>query len=227
MDSSDTQYLYKETRLNLEPPAPASVVTIRVPSTSAQARSSRKSTNDASLEDETSFRRKNLASASSIYRRQWHDSPRSFLWRVLDDGTLLSIRAVDVSRDAKVEDAPLVLNFHFAVPIQPGCIAFSDPAEHDALCVFVLDTSCHLYTFTLRPDLFRRRAAVDAGLADLAKVQAPAGLGFKVPHRMVAVTANTLLVTVNDGGMIRFDRTPGDESKYRLRVGVKRVRRVS
>lgn len=212
MDSSDTQYLFKETRLNLEPPAPASVVTIRVPKTSAQARSSRTSTVDASTEEETAFRHKNLATASSIYRRQWHDSPRSFLWRVLEDGTLLSIRAVDVSRDNKAEDAPLVLNFHFSVPIQPGCIAFADPAEHDALCVFVLDTSCHLYTFTLRPDLFRRRAAVDAGLSDLAKVQAPSGLGFKYPHRMVAVTSNTLLVTVNDGGMIRFDRAQGDET---------------
>ncbi|TQV95777.1 DNA repair protein rad51 [Cordyceps javanica] len=210
MDSSDTQLLFKETRLNLEPPAAASIVTIRVPSLSGGSSRSNTKT-DGAAEDETAFRRKNLASATSIYHRQHHDTPRNFLWRVLEDGFLLSVRAADVCCHSRAADAPLVLNFHFAVPIQPGCVALADPQEHDALCLFVLDTSSHLYTFTLRPDLFRKRTAVDAGLSDLAKVQAPAGLGFKYPHRMVAVSANTLLVTVNDGGMIRLDRNQADD----------------
>lgn len=212
MDSGDTQYLFKETRLNLEPPAPASIVTIRVPSLSGASSRNANGKDDAA-EDETAFRRKNLAAASSIYHRQWHDTPRNFLWRVLEDGHLLSVRAADVCRHNKAEDASLVLNFHFAEPIQPGCVALADPEQHDALCLFVLDTSSHLYTFTLRPDLFRKRTAVDAGLSDLAKVQAPAGLGFKYPHRMVAVSANTLLVTVNDGGMIRLDRNQADDGE--------------
>ena len=211
MDLGETQYLFKETRLNLEPPASSNVVTIRVPANSSHGRSHRKPTRENSFEDETTFRVKNLATASAIYHRHWHDTPRSFLWRVLEDGTLLSIRAVDVCKKAQVADAPLVLNFHFSVPIQPGCVAFADPEEHDALCVFVLDQAYQLYSFTLRPDLFRKRAAVDAGLSELGKVQAPAGLGFKHPHRMVAVTAETLLVTVNDGGMIRLDKSKTHE----------------
>ncbi|KAF4971064.1 hypothetical protein FSARC_2012 [Fusarium sarcochroum] len=211
MDSGDTQYLFKETRVNLEPPTSSSVVTIRVPSNSIHSRNHRKPARENTVEDETTFRLRNLASLSSIYHRQWHDTPRSFLWRILEDGTLLSIRAVDVCKKTQVADSPLVLNFHFSVPIQPGCVAFSDPEEHDSLCVFVLDQAYQLYSFTLRPDLFRKRAAVDAGLSDLGKVQAPAGLGFKHPHRMVAVTAETLLVTVNDGGMIRLDKNKSNE----------------
>ncbi|KAM3445165.1 hypothetical protein NHJ13734_000689 [Beauveria thailandica] len=216
MDSGDAQFLFKETRLNLEPPAAASIVTIRVPSLSGggggggSSRPNSKN-NDGAAEDETAFRRKNLASAASIHHRRWHDTPRNFLWRVLEDGHVLSVRAADVCRHGKAADAPLVLNFRFAVPIQPGCVALADPQEHDALCLFALDTSSRLYTFTLRPDLFRKRTAVDAGLSDLAKVQAPAGLGFKYAHRMVAVSANTLLVTVNDGGMIRLDRGQADD----------------
>lgn len=212
MDSGEIQFLFKETRLNLEPPAPASVVTIRVPSKSASGRGQRRATHDASAEDETVFRLKNIAVASSIYHRKRHDAPRRFLWRVLDDGTLLSIRAVDVCKRDKAPDAPLVLNFNFAVPIQPGCVALADPEEHDALCVFILDQASQLYTFTLRPDLFRKRTAIDAGLSELGKVQSPAGLGFKSPHRMVAVTANTVLVTVSDGGLIRLDKTRGDDA---------------
>ncbi|KAI5466737.1 nucleoporin Nup120/160-domain-containing protein [Mariannaea sp. PMI_226] len=216
MESSEIHYLFKETRLNLEPPTSSSVVSIRVPALSNPGRSQQKNARDDSVEDETTFRFKNLATASSIYHRQWHDSPRSFLWRVLEDGTTLSIRAVDVCKKAQAADAPLVLNFHFAVPIKPGCVAFSDPEEHDSLCVFVLDQSNYLYQFTLRPDFFRKRSAVDAGLSELGKVQFPAGLGFKHAHRMVAVSAETLLVTVNDGGMMRLDKNKDHTNEKQL-----------
>ncbi|KAF5023204.1 hypothetical protein F66182_4737 [Fusarium sp. NRRL 66182] len=211
MDSGDTQYLFKETRVNLEPPTSSSIVNIRVPSNSIHSRNYRKPLREHATEDDTSFRLKNLASSSSIYYRQWHDTPRSFLWRILEDGMVLSIRAVDVCKKTQAADSPLVLNFQFSVPIQPGCVAFSDPEAHDSLCVFVLDQAYQLYSFTLRPDLFRKRAAVDAGLSELGKVQAPAGLGFKHPHRMIAVTAETLLVTVNDGGMIRLDKNKAND----------------
>lgn len=213
MDSGETQYLFKETRLNIEPPASAKVITINVPSKSRRADRQAK---NATPEDETTFRKKNLAVAASVYHRRWHDTPRSFLWRVLDDGALLSIRSVDVCKKEKTDDATLVLNFHFAEPIQPGCVALSDPEEHDALCIHVLDQSRQLYTFTVRPDLFRKRAAVDAGLSEIAKIQSPAGLISKHPHRLVAVNAHTLLVTVNDGGIIRFDKPKTDDGQFSL-----------
>jgi nuclear pore complex protein Nup160 len=136
----------------------------------------------------------------------------------LEEGTILSIRAVDVCKKAQAADAPLVLNFVFSVPIQPGCVAFSDPEEHDSLLVFVLDQSNQLYQFTLRPEFFRKRSAIDTGLLELAKVQSPAGLGFKTAHRMVAVTAETLLVTVNDGGMIRLDKNKEHQGQSRMKL---------
>ncbi|RDA90038.1 hypothetical protein CP533_4926 [Ophiocordyceps camponoti-saundersi (nom. inval.)] len=206
MDTEEAQYLFKETRLNLEPPSLAAQVVIRVPS------KQRLPARDASADDETTFRLKNLAVASSIYHRKWHDAPRSFLWRVLEDGRALSIRVADIFKRDKTPDAPLVLHFAFDQPIQPGCVAFTDPQEHDSLCIFVLDEASQLFTFTLRPDMFRRRAAVDASLSELCKVQSPTGLTFKTPHRLVAVTENLLLVTVNDGGMIRFDRNKSDDA---------------
>ncbi|KAG6191259.1 hypothetical protein E4U27_004784 [Claviceps purpurea] len=214
MDSGEMKYLFKETRLNLEPPTATSVVNIRVPSKNGSSRIQPRSAYDPSTDDESTFRSRNLASTSSIYHRKWHDSPRSFLWRVLEDGSVLSIRAADVCKKDNTADAPLVLNFNFSVPIQAGCVALSDPEEHDALCVFVLDQSSQLFTFTLRPDFFRKRTALDAVLSELCKVQSPAGLTFKSPHRLVAATANTLLVTVSDGGLIRLDKTTSDECEW-------------
>lgn len=210
MDSPSSPYYFKETRLNLEPSAPGSVINIRVPA-GANDRNSRRSTIEPAFEDHSSFKLKNLATASSVYHRQWHDSPRSFLWRVLENGKLLSIRAVDVCLKDNATDAPLILNLNFGVPIQPGCVALSDPKEHDALAVYVLDESSRLFTFVFRPDTFRKRSAVDASLSGLAKMQSPKGLGFKQAHRMVAASANMLLITTNDGGMIRLDKRASND----------------
>ncbi|KEY64799.1 hypothetical protein S7711_08077 [Stachybotrys chartarum IBT 7711] len=211
MDSGDSPFLYKETRLSLEPAASAYNITIRIPSSTAAGWSQQRITQDASSDDEPAFRLKNLATASSIYRRRWHDSPQSFLWRVLNDGTILNIRALDVSQKDTSADALLVLSIHFVVPIQPGCVAFVDPKEHDALCIYVLDQAHQLYSFTLRPEMFRKKSSIDAVLSEVAKVQKLPGLGFKHAHRMVAATEDSLLVTVNDGGLIRLDRTKGSE----------------
>jgi nuclear pore complex protein Nup160 len=215
MDYGDTPFLYKETRLSLEP---EKTVVLKIPSTGRNHYRA-----DIAVEDEAAFRQNNLAIASSIYRRKWHDSPRSILWRVLGDGTVLSIRAFDVCQKSSVADTNLVLNFHFTVPIQPSCVVFTEPKEHDALGVFVLDQANQLYSFMLRPDMFRKKSALDSVLQDLAKVQALAGLGFKHAHRMVAVSEKTLLVTVNDGGMIRLDREKSSDCTGFLLVARTRV----
>ncbi|GJC99735.1 DNA repair protein rad51 [Colletotrichum higginsianum] len=215
MDSADTQYLYRETRLNLEPASASSIVNIRVPSLTSNGRGATcKLTNGDNnvSEDEVAFRLKSLAPASSIYHRKWHDAPRSFLWRLLEDGLVLSLRVVDTCRQEKVVDAPLVLNFRFTVPIQPSCVAFADPREHDALSMFVLDESNFLYSFTLRPDFFRKRSAIEAGPGDACKVYQPKVFGFKHPHRMVAASTDQVVISLHDGGLVRLDRNKTQDS---------------
>ncbi|TEA12904.1 Nucleoporin NUP120 [Colletotrichum sidae] len=217
MDSADTQYLYRETRLSLEPSSASSVVNIRVPSLTSSARDVfRKLTGGSGdknvSEDEVAFRLKTLAPASSVYHRKWHDSPRSFLWRLLEDGLVLSVRVVDTCRQEKAVDAPLILNFRFTVPIQPSCVAFADPREHDALSMFVLDESNHLYSFNLRPDFFRKRSAIEAGPGEACKVYPPKVFGFKHPHRMVAASTDQVVISLHDGGLVRLDRNRAQDS---------------
>jgi nuclear pore complex protein Nup160 len=214
MDPGETQYFYKETRLNLEPSSSSVVVNVRVPGSNGRGQRDKRAI-ETNPTDVTGLESKYLASSSSIFHRKWHDSPRSFLWRVLENGTVLSIRVADIYNKDKDADFPLVLNFHFTTPIQQNCVTLADPQEHDALCVFVIDQSKHLWTFTLRPDLFKKRSAVDAGLSDLAKRHVPSGLSLKYPHRLVAVSTDVLLITVNDGGMIRFDRTSPTDCESR------------
>lgn len=198
---------FKETRVNLEPASPASVVHIRLPSPSnSKSRDRRLKAAKKYGEEESTYRSKNLATAASIYHRKHHDSPRTFLWRVLEDDYVLSIRAADVCKKANADDANLILHLRFPNPVRTSCIALADPAEHDALNLFVLDHTNYLYTITLRPDHFRKRSATENGLGDACKPHLAGSFSFKHPHRLIAVSAYHVIVTFHDGGIIRFDR---------------------
>ncbi|CAI4217106.1 unnamed protein product [Parascedosporium putredinis] len=118
------------------------------------------------LDEETAFALKNLAPATSIFQRKSSTAPTSFLWRILDDGTVLSVRAIDVCKEQKALDATLVLNFNFSIPIQPLCVALAEPDDHDALFVYAVDQLNHLYSFALRPEMFSRRSSLDSSIGD-------------------------------------------------------------
>ncbi|KAI0012913.1 nucleoporin Nup120/160-domain-containing protein [Xylariaceae sp. FL0662B] len=201
MTSREPSYVYKETRLNFEPSSTAFTLDIKLPSSASQVRRQVKgSKNDV-------FRTRNCATASSTYHRKYHTFPRSFLWRVLEDDTVLSIRTIDVCKPKKAFDTNLILNFRFQHPIRPNCIALFDPQDHDALSIFVLDTANQLYTLFLRPDSFRKRSFAEAGLGDACKIYQPNAFNnFKNPYRLIAVNNDQLVATLSDGGHIRFDR---------------------
>ncbi|KJR81719.1 nuclear pore complex protein Nup160 [Sporothrix schenckii 1099-18] len=174
--------------------------------------------NSTFTDEERFYRAKNLASESGIYHRRHHDAPRSFLWRVLEGGYVLSIRAIDVAKHqpespSSAPDAPLILYLHFPKPVRPGCIALADPQQHDALAVFVLDESFYLHHLLLRPDVFRKRAfANEADLGEAWKPYLSATFNFKQPRCLVAVSANEFVVALHDGGLINFRRDPSHQS---------------
>jgi nuclear pore complex protein Nup160 len=211
MASRDFEILYKETRLNLEPASQSSTVQIRVAPQGAYGRSSLLGRNS---DDEKGYRSKNLATASSIYHRKHNSSPRSFIWRVLDNGSVLSLRVADVCKQEKEADAPLILNLRFPAAIRPSCVGFSDPEDYDALCVYVVDHSNQLWSITLRPEHFRKRTATESGLGDACRSYSPPGFGFKHPHRLAVVNPDQLIVTMHDGGILKFDRSKGHGCKF-------------
>ncbi|KAI1410784.1 nucleoporin Nup120/160-domain-containing protein [Hypoxylon sp. FL1857] len=197
-------YYYKETRLNLEPSSGSYVVDIELP-TLAQAPSSRKPSRSAKAAATNEVSR---ATTSAIYYRKHHSFPKGFLWRVLEDDAVLSIRTVDICKPKKASDTNLILNFHFPHSIRPTCVALCDPSDHDALSIFVLDTANQLYSIFLRPDSFRKRSFVETGLGDSCKVFQPHAFrnGFKHPYRLLAVNNDQLVALLSDGGHILFDK---------------------
>ncbi|KAI9761401.1 MAG: 60S ribosomal protein L35 [Chaenotheca gracillima] len=209
----------KETRLNLEPSFPRSTIAIRLPANGAANHSARTPQRRIlhgidlpTADDESSFAKRNLASASSIYFRQNKKHPRSFLWRVLDDGKVLSIQSVDLSKSSDQErDAALTLRLTFSSPIRPGGVCFADSADREPFSVFVLTASNDLYTLTLRPDFFRKSSATENNVEDWCKTYLSTSFSFRHPHRLLVKDPSTLLISIHDGGLLRLTRAPDDD----------------
>ncbi|KAK0612967.1 nucleoporin Nup120/160-domain-containing protein [Bombardia bombarda] len=234
MSSRDFEILYKETRLDLEPTSPSLIVQLRVPSQNTISSSSsfsrpsstriaqQQSQHHQTTDSEKAYRASNLATASSIFSRK-HFAPRAFHWRVLENDTVLSIRAADVYRkhkdrerarereDASAADALLILNLRFASPLRTSCIGFADSEDHDALFIYVVDQANQLHAIALRPDHFRKRSATEGGLGDACRSYSPPGFGFKHPHRLVVVDPDQLIVTMHDGGILKIDRNRSED----------------
>jgi nuclear pore complex protein Nup160 len=217
MDSPTPFYAYKETRLDLDPATQGSSIAVRLPPHGAStvlSRTAQKRSHITEIpvaEDEITFRRNHLATEASIYHRSHHKSPRSFLWRVLEDGKVLSIRAVDVSRLSNSADANLTLRLTFPNPILPGCIALSDSKDHDILSVFVIISPKHLYTLSLRPDFFRKPSSTEDNVDDWCKSYFSSAFTFKTPHRLAALGADQLLFSAQDGSLVKLDRNSGGD----------------
>ncbi|KKZ65621.1 hypothetical protein EMCG_08528 [[Emmonsia] crescens] len=112
--------IYKETKVDTRPTAPASIVNIPIPSSPhGQSNPQQRRTKfsllpststavhlDDTTKDEDAFAKRHLATQGSVYFRQRKTYPRSFLWRVVggnddgDDDRFLEIQSVDLTKSA-------------------------------------------------------------------------------------------------------------------------------
>ncbi|GME52897.1 hypothetical protein GTA08_BOTSDO05323 [Neofusicoccum parvum] len=224
MVTSTAPLLYRETRLNLDPPYAGSTVGITLPPHSTSTFLSRPKGRRVIVEegntssDETSFARRHLAANdASIFFRRKHPYPRTFLWRVLDDRKVLELRSVDLTVDRHHKgEAILTLLLSFPNPIRPFGIALAEREDRDTLNVFVLTTANELYTLDLHKDFFTRLAATEVDIDVWCKTCSPSAFSFRYPYRIVATSALELLVSLHDGGLLRLNRTAAsDGSSWR------------
>lgn len=219
MAENGSIYAYKETRLNLDATAQGSTVAIHIPAPGASTVWGRKSekrshiTEPPIAKDENAFKKTQLATAASIYYRQYYKSPRSFLWRILEDEKVLSIRAVDVSKQTNTPDSNITLRLTFPSVIVPGCVSFSDSKEHDVLNVFVVTDTKHLYTLALRPDFFRKPSSTEDNVRDWCKVSVITSFTTARPHRLFCLNANELLASSPNGELQKLSRKSADGTR--------------
>lgn len=211
--------IYKETRVDVRPTASASVVNVPIPSQdSPQQRVNfsvlpSNTSSDDIPRDEELFAKRYAATHGSVYFRQRKTYPRGFLWRVLGDSHFLEIQPVDLTKagSERLSEAHCIFRFHFPDAILPHGVALADPEDHEILNVFVITASRQLYTFSLRPDFFRRVASIDDNVLDWCKICRPAPLAFAFPHRLYASSPYELFIALDNGALLRLTRKAGDD----------------
>ncbi|KAF2120450.1 nucleoporin Nup120/160-domain-containing protein [Lophiotrema nucula] len=224
MASRGGSCLYKEARLNLEPAYPGSTIAITLPANTTSTFGSRIPakrtvvTESYADQDEEAFARRHLASDGSMFFRTRHPYPRSFLWRLLDNRKALEIQSVDLDQDVTHKfEANLTILLQFPSPIRPFGIAFAEPEDHDALTVFAISTANELYTLTLRRTFFIDPVASEQDIGEWCKRTTPTLFNLNVPYRLVAVSDSELLVSLDDGKILRLTKENKDDVKWQER----------
>ena len=214
-----TLYLHKETRVDLQPHRPDSIIHIQLPSTSSFALSTRTHRKVISAlppsKNEEAFQRQSVATSGSLYFYKSRKYPRSCLWRCLEDNTVLELRSADLSKEEnEVKEADLILRLGFSSGIRHEGIALADSIDQDVLNVFVLTKSDELYTFTLRPDFFCRASASEGEFERWWTVFKPSSLTISTSHRLIASHPLELLVALGDGRLMRLVRKAGSDGSH-------------
>ncbi|KAL8830259.1 MAG: hypothetical protein Q9170_005811 [Blastenia crenularia] len=203
---------FVETRADLEPVGQDSVVQIQLPSSSSgtfsrASRSQRRVvTSTAVCRGEETYSRSCLADTGSIYFSKSRRYPRSFLWRVLDNSKVLDLRSVDLSkRDRDQKEAAIVLQFGFANAVRKGCVALEDDGD-GVLSVFVLTKSNELFTLTIPTICFCDAVASEESTERWSTAFSHSTISLCTPQRLIAASPLQLVVTSDDGGIIRLNR---------------------
>lgn len=212
--------VYKDTRVDLRPFSPNTVINISAPSTkdSYAFRRARFSISyssdqdDAVAQDDDTFCRRYLASQGSIYFRKRRIYPRSFLWRVVNDNKVLELQCADLTKTA-IDGAEynITIRVNFQEEILPAGVGLADVEDHDVLNVFVVTASKQLHTLTLRPEWFRKKDVVDENVSSWWKSSIPAPLSFSYPHRLHVSSPLELFISLDNGSLLRLTRRSGDD----------------
>lgn len=208
--------LFKETRADLEPITPGSVIQIQIPSNSSftvRPRQQRRILkNTTGHRDEDSFTKCCIAKAGSLYFGRSKRHPRSFLWRVLQEGKILELRSIDLSKSSdETREASYIIQLCFSAGLKHGGIALADSEDQNVLNVFALTRWSELYTFTLRKDFFCLAAASEEDVSRWCKVSKPATFSISTPHSLIAASFRQLIVSLSDGRILRLTRSKDED----------------
>lgn len=202
---------FTEARVDLEPVGQGPVVQIQLPSTGTFGRASRLHRRvlptAAVCQDEETYTRSCLASASSIYFSHSRIYPRSFLWRLLDNGKVLELRSVDLSKhDRESREATVILQLGLPSAIRKGCVALADDGQ-DTLSVFAVTKSNELFHLAIRTTFFCDAAASEEDIDRWCSSFSPSTMCNIV--RLVSASPQQLVATLDDGAIMKLNRNSG------------------
>jgi nuclear pore complex protein Nup160 len=204
--------LYTETAFQVNPVTPASVVQLRVPRKNGSYDRSKYTANKpldgkAHTRDEQSYSSHHLASQSSIYFRQAKSYPRTFYWRVVNNGRVLEIQCADLARsESDTKEAYTTLQFEFQDQIAPNSVAFADLETAHELHVFVC-TKNEVFNLLIPTLAFRDPSLLhNDNLSQWCQPVESSTLAIDTVHRIYASSPLTLFISFASGRLQRLGR---------------------
>ncbi|KAK9470195.1 nucleoporin Nup120/160-domain-containing protein [Dipodascopsis tothii] len=176
-----------------------------------------------------SYTRRHIASGSGIfYRDAACVGPRAILWRIVEDGRVLTLTPVDVAASDAAGSAAggrgtaagadaHTLRVRFGQRIKPGCVVLSDRVADDVLAVDVLTETHTLYSCALGGRDFVGDWPARPQ-AEWCRVSAPSVLGVREPLFFIALSTGALVFALLDGGLLLLQRTHplADDAKQKM-----------
>ncbi|KAK9464763.1 nucleoporin Nup120/160-domain-containing protein [Lipomyces arxii] len=173
------------------------------------------------LDPEEEYLREHMATASSIYHRSFAGAyPKSLLWRVLNNGHVLTITPIDLVASEEVLVSSTDLHrivIKLPHPIKPACVTFSEAYDGDSITVDVFTESLTLYSFVFNSRSFTGEW-LRRPLTEWCHVQESAHFNLRPPHHMVSLRDGSLIFALQDGGLMKVDRSHPLADDYNERI---------
>lgn len=211
--------LYTETAFEVVPATSASTTEVLIPRKNGSIERSRNPLKHQSRRkefpvDQQTFAAQQLASESSIYFRQSKSYPRTFIWSVREDATILQIQCADLARSENdTKEAYHTLRFEFQDPIIHRGVTFADLEKGDILHVFVCTNKNEIFNLQIPTDTFRDPSNLKSrNVQSWCKALDSSSLKLHTAHHIYAATPLEIFISFTNGKLQRLKRRSGDET---------------
>ncbi|OQV05409.1 hypothetical protein CLAIMM_10157 [Cladophialophora immunda] len=205
--------LYTETAFQVTAPSADSVIRLRVPRKNGsydkpKSSSSRSENGRAWRSDQHSYSSHVLASQSSIYFRASKTYPRTFYWKVVNNGRVLHVQCADFARsEADLHEAYLTLQFEFQDQIIPRGVTFADSENIDEISAFVCTDRNEIFNLRMPTSAFRDSHVLQSeNLSQWCQPLESSTLGIDTVYRIYANTPLVVVISFASGRLQRLKR---------------------
>ncbi|KIX95127.1 uncharacterized protein Z520_09043 [Fonsecaea multimorphosa CBS 102226] len=205
--------LYTETAFQVTSATADSVVHLRVPRKNgsydkSKSSSTRSESGRAWRKDQQSYSSHVLASQSSIYFRSSKTYPRTFYWKVVNNGRVLHIQCADFARsEADLNEAYFTIQFEFQDQIIPRGVTFADSDNLDEISAFVCTDKNEIFNLRVPTSAFRdTRVLQSENLGQWCQPLDSSTLGIDTVYRIYASTPLVVVISFASGRLQRLKR---------------------
>lgn len=205
--------LYTETAFQVTAATTASVADLRIPRKNGSYDRSKYSSNQSdehrtSTSDEQTYSSRILASQSSIFFRESKSYPRTFHWKVVNNGKILEVRCADFARaEGETKEAYFTLRFEFQDKIASRGVVFVDSENSDDIHAFVCTSKNEVFNLRLPTSAFRDSSVLaDADLEQWCQPLESSTLGIDTVYRIYASSPLVVFISFASGKIQRLSR---------------------